>query len=178
VWVALLRGVNVSGRNRVPMKDLKAIAESLGHTDAETYLQSGNVVFSTATRNASDVVEGLRAGLKTRLDVDVPVLLRSAKDLQKILQDSPFTSDEPDPKKVHATFLETAPTGDGGEPSPRAGRDEFRLIGREIHLHTPDGYGNSVYMNPFWEKRFGVAATTRNWRSVTALLAMAESREN
>ncbi len=175
MWVALLRGVNVSGRNKVPMKDLRSIVESLGHTDVETYLQSGNVVFR---EGAPATPEGLREAVRKALDVDVPVLLRSAKDLREVLQDSPFAADELDPTQVHATFLETAPGGDGGAPSPRAGRDEFRLIGREVHLFTPGGYGNTVYVNPFWEKRFATVATTRNWRSVTALLAMAEQRES
>jgi uncharacterized protein (DUF1697 family) len=156
------------------MKDLRAIIESLGHTDVETYLQSGNVVFRDGG-NATP--EGLRAAIKKALDVDVPVLLRSAKDLRKILRDSPFAATAPDPKQVHATFLETAPTSGGGEVSPRAGKDEFRLIGREVHLFTPGGYGNTVYVNPFWEKRFGTVATTRNWRSVTTLLELAEARE-
>jgi uncharacterized protein (DUF1697 family) len=156
------------------MKDLRVVMESLGHTDVETYVQSGNVVFR---EGGPATPEALRAAVKDAFDVDVPVLLRSAAELRKILQASPFAATAPDLKQVHATFLEAAPDGDGGAVSPRAGHDEFRLIGREVHLFTPGGYGNTVYVNPFWEKRFGVAATTRNWRSVTALLGLAEARE-
>ncbi len=171
-WVCLLRGVNVGGK-RVAMKALKELFEGLGHEDVTTYIQSGNVVFRSrsggakAKKLAKDIEKALEDGMK----LDVTVLLRSPADLAKVTEAKPFAGAE----NVHVTFLDDEPDAskvsaiDHDAYPP----DEFEVIGREVYLRCPDGYGRSKLLNSFWEKKLGVAATNRNWRTVEKLLGMA-----
>lgn len=169
-WVCLLRGVNVGGK-RVAMKDLGELFEGLGHEDVTTYIQSGNVVFRSRSGGAKKLAGEIQKAIKDEMELDVTVLLRSPDDLAKVTAAKPFAGGE----NVHVTFLD-------GEPDPSKVEavhhdayppDEFEVIGREVYLRCPNGYGRSKLVNSFWEKKLGVAATTRNWRTVERLLGMA-----
>jgi uncharacterized protein (DUF1697 family) len=169
-WVCLLRGVNVGGK-RVSMTDLKELFEGLGHEEVTTYIQSGNVVFRSRSGGATKLTGDIQEALEDELKLDVTVLLRSPDDLAKVTEAKPFNGAE----NVHVTFLDDEPDGskvaavDHDAYSP----DEFEVIGREVYLRCPNGYGRSKLINSFWEKKLGVAATTRNWRTVEKLLGMA-----
>ena len=165
-YAALLRGVNVGG-NSLSMPDLSRIVETLGGRDVQTYLQSGNVVYTGAKRIGLE----LEAALMDSLGVRAPVLLRSGKELADVVAGKPY--DEAG-KAVSVTFL-------GDKPAAAAlaaidasayGADRFAVQGREIYLHTPVGYGRSKLNNSFWERKLGTTATTRNWNTVLALAEM------
>jgi uncharacterized protein (DUF1697 family) len=180
--VALLRSVNVGGRNRVPMAELRAVAESLGFDDVETYVQSGNLVF-TGTGSASAVTRSLEAGIADAFGLEVSVIVRSARQLSRILGANPFAVAGVDPKTLHVTFLAAAPaakraqdltrTGTDAESDSTFGKDRFALKGPDVFVHCPGGYGVTKLNNGFFERRAGVVATTRNWRTVTTLARMA-----
>lgn len=173
-YVALLRGINLGGRNRIAMADLRALVAALGHEDVQTYLQSGNVVFRSADRSAQ-ARRALEARIARDLGLAVTVLLRTKNDLTKLVARNPFAESADEARALHVTFLADAPHAgrarklDPAQWSP----DEFRLSGREVYLHCPNGYGRSKLSNAFFEQRLGVAATTRNWKTVTSLAELA-----
>jgi uncharacterized protein (DUF1697 family) len=168
--VSLLRGVNVGGK-RVAMKALKELFEGLGHEDVTTYIQSGNVVFRSRSGGAKKLAGDIQKAIQGEMKLDVTVLLRSPDDLAKVTAANPFAGTE----NVHVTFLDDAPDKSkvAAVDHDAYPPDEFEVIGREVYLRCPDGYGRSKLVNSFWEKKLGVAATTRNWRTVEKLLGMA-----
>ena len=174
-YVCLLRGVNVSGQRKVDMKALKELFVALGHTDVTTYIQSGNVVFSGPKKSPDTLARAVEKRMADDLGVDVVALVRTARELAAVAEANPFLGRGADVAKLHVTFLAGKPdTGrlesvDADAFAP----DEFVIRGREVYLHCPNGYGRSKLNNAFWEKRAGVAATTRNWRTVTKLLDLA-----
>jgi uncharacterized protein (DUF1697 family) len=173
-YVALLRGVNVGGV-KLPMQDLRRVFHDLGHVDAVTYIQSGNVVFTCDADPARVGVE-VEEQLAARLGLTVPVVLRSERELAGAIGANPFVERGVEASKLYMTFLASAPAPDrwarlevpAGEP------EEFSVGGTDIFLHYPDGYGRSKFHNGFIERRLGVAATTRNWNTVTKLLELAQ----
>jgi uncharacterized protein (DUF1697 family) len=169
--VALLRGINVAGANKIKMADLARLFAGLGYADAQTYLQSGNVVFSTADPDQRNLRPLIEKAIFDELGLTVTVLLRTGPDLTKVLRANPYLHRQDDLTKLHVTFLTEAP--DPGPASsvqiPAGESAEFTLTGREVYLHCPDGYGRTKLNNAFFEKKLRVPATTRNWRSVVAL---------
>ena len=103
-YVALLRAINVSGRNKIPMADLQALFTGLGHDDVNTYLQSGNVVFHTKRATTRDLASAIEARIARDLGLEVPVLVRTRRELETLLADNPFVGPRVDPKTLHAVF--------------------------------------------------------------------------
>jgi uncharacterized protein (DUF1697 family) len=175
-WVALLRGINVGGQKVVSMERLRGSFAAMGFRDVRTYVQSGNVVFETAADTSDALTRKIEEGIRRDFGFSVIVILRIAKELQKIVKTNPFLSEEGiEPAKLHVTFLAKAPNKAALKNLEKLATspDRFRLIGREIFLYCPDGYGRTKLSNSAFEKRLSVAATTRNWRTTTALCEMA-----
>jgi uncharacterized protein (DUF1697 family) len=175
IFVALLRSVNVAGRNRVAMADLRALVASLGFDDVTTYVQSGNVVFS-GPGTAEGAAASIREALTADLGVDVPVLARTGQEFAGVLSVSPYQDLDADPATLHVTFLGATPEVDAvdGLHSDALAQapDRLQVIGAEVFLHCPGGYGRTKLTNTYLERRLGVTATTRNWRTVTVLAEM------
>jgi uncharacterized protein (DUF1697 family) len=169
-WVmrvaALLRGVNL-GKRQVKMADLRAAVESLGHSDVETYLQSGNVVFTPAGST-----DGLATGLSKALGMPVAVVLRTGRELARVIKANPY--EVKDPTKVVVTFLaERRPKKVlAGVDQEAFAPDEFTFSGRELYLKLPNGQARSKLMEALAKQDLGTTATTRNWRTVLALAEM------
>ena len=172
-YVALLRGINVGGHAKVAMAELRATFVDMGFTDATTYIQSGNVVF-TASGSATRARSVIEKGLETRFGLGITVVVRTRPQLSEIIGHNPLAGGGRDPAKLHVTFLAAAPTSsrlstldpDGFLP------DEFRVAGAEVYVHCPNGYGRTKLNNAFFERSLGVAATTRTLRTVTTLADM------
>ena len=173
-YVALLRGINLGARNKISMAALRELFEELGARNVRTYVQSGNVVFESA-RSARDLRERIEQAIDRELGLDVRVLLRSARHLVDVVRNNPFSTH--DGASLHVTFLEKRPKQSRvHELDPKQFLpDEFRVVGAEVYLHCPNGYGRSKLSNAFFESRLDVAATTRNWRTVTALAELASA---
>jgi uncharacterized protein (DUF1697 family) len=182
--VALLRGINLGGRNKVAMADLREVVAQLGHADVSTYIQSGNVLFTAAPADAdtSALAAALTEAVSATLGVTAPVIVVSLDELAEIIAANPFPHQaEADPKRVHAVVLSGAP---GAEVSgkidaalarsaAKGARDELAIVGRTLYLHTPDGFGNSelaaAVLRILTSPRAGVTGTARNWATVTKL---------
>ena len=174
-YVALLRGINVTGRNKVAMADLKELCGTLGHTGVVTYVQSGNIVFSSRSQKPAVIAEGIEAQISKDLGLDVRVVIRTPADLRKVIQRNPFAGAKDAPKSLYVTFLAAAPDKArvGALDSFEAPPDEFAVDGLHVYLHCPAGYGRSKLNNTFWERKLAVDATTRNWNTINACLELA-----
>ncbi|RAO14468.1 DUF1697 domain-containing protein [Micromonospora noduli] len=176
-YVALLRGVNV-GTTRLAMADLRRIVTDLGHEDVKTYLQSGNVAFGSTVRDAEKLAVGIARALTDELALTVPVLVRSGRELAAIAGGNPYADREDDPTRLLVAFLATAPKKSTVDSLAVPGGENvsFTVTGREVFLHYVDGgYGRSKFTNAYLEKKLGVVATSRNWKSVRALAEMTAS---
>ena len=184
--VALLRGINLGGHNKVAMAELREVVTSLGHADVVTYIQSGNVVFTSDQSDTAALAAALERAIATSLSVPARVVVLSREELAQVARDNPYTG-EPNPKAVHAVFLSGEPGPDVAErvaaaqqlAAQQGSRDTAQLVGRTIFLHTPDGYGRSdlaaALVKLGQKKTDAVTGTARNWATVTRLLAMCDA---
>jgi uncharacterized protein (DUF1697 family) len=170
-YVALLRGVNLGAHNKVSMTDLRVLFEELGYADVATYVQSGNVLFKSRGGNAAQLTGAIEKRISRDLGLDIRIVLRSKAQLARVAAGNPFADRESEPTRLHVTFLADTPAR--GRVRALADNDfkpdEFLLKGKQIYLHTPQGYGRSKLSGGYFEKQLGVVATTRNWRTVTKL---------
>jgi uncharacterized protein (DUF1697 family) len=179
IYISLLRAINVSGQNRIRMPDLKVLYETLGLARVETYVQSGNVIFESDRLDSAGLEKLIEAQILKTMGFDVPVLIRTLPELQRMLDAHPFTPQQlADPSRIAAVFLRSDP---GAELAahlqlPGESPDWFRLEGREVYLYCPDGFGRTKLTNAFFEKKLQAAATSRNWKTVNTLLDIAKSR--
>jgi uncharacterized protein (DUF1697 family) len=187
--VALLRGINVGGKNKVAMADLREVVAGLGHADVSTYIQSGNVLFSPdpADADTSALAAALAEAITARLGVSAPVIVMSREELAAAISANPFP-DELDPKRVHAVLLSGAPAAEAAgkihaaldRSTAKGGRDELAIVGRTLYLHTPDGFGNSelaaAVLRIVTSPRAGVTGTARNWATMLKLLDLCGDR--
>ena len=171
---ALLRGINIGPNKRIAMGDLRVIVESLGHTDVETYLQSGNVVF-TPKRHVKDVGSALSAAIRDATGHDVPVVIRTGAELAHVVEANPYPVD--DPTRVVVAFLGDAvdlgdlALGDLTSYLP----DELTIAGRELYVSVPNGQGRSKLMETLLKRNLPTTLTVRNWRTVEALAELSRS---
>jgi uncharacterized protein (DUF1697 family) len=187
--VALLRGINVGGKNRVAMADLREVVADLGHADVSTYIQSGNVLFSPDPGDAdtSALAAAMAAAITDRLGVSAPVVVLSRDELAAAIAANPFPA-EPDPRRVHAVLLSGAPAAEAAgkidaaleRSTAKGARDELAIVGRTLYLHTPDGFGNSelaaAVLRIVTSPRAGVTGTARNWVTMLKLLDLCGDR--
>jgi uncharacterized protein (DUF1697 family) len=174
-WIALLRGINVGGKGRLSMKDLVAVLEGLGGRDVRTYVQSGNAVFRADVRDAATLGGRITGAIKAAHGFAPATMVLPAAALRRVADRNPFPQADATPTSLHLFFLaETPAVPDlAALESLRAGNEAFRLDGDVFYLHAPAGIGRSKLATAV-ERRLGVAATARNWRTVRQLLAMAE----
>lgn len=176
--VALLRGINVAGHNRIAMADLRDVHLALGHRDVRTYIQSGNVIFDTDADHAA-LEDAIEDAIRDRFGMDIPVILRSPAELRSAVDTSPYRAPAAvDPLQVAIAFSKAAPDpAIAGAVDPDThDPDVFTLIGREIHLLCPNGFGRSKLNNAWLEKQLGVVSTIRNWKTVHALIGLLHDR--
>ena len=189
--VALLRGINVGGRNKVPMADLREVVTSLGHTGVSTYIQSGNVLFSTADTDTAKLAAALESAIADRFGIWASVVVVSRDELAALLAGNPYP-DEPNPRLVHVVFLTAGPPEDlldriaaaESAAAAKGSRDTAQAAGRALFLHTPDGFGTSelaqavfrIIGAPAKQKKQPLAATARNWATATKLLSLCEEK--
>jgi uncharacterized protein (DUF1697 family) len=184
--IALLRGVNVGGHNKVAMADLRRVVTSLGHADVATYVQSGNVVFTTQETDTSALAAALARAIAETLAVEPRVVVVSRDELARVVADNPYP-EESNPKCLHVTFLGAEPPSDLADgvaaaerrAAEQGSRDTAEVVGAVVYLHTPDGLGRSKLAALLARGGSGTSATAtgtaRNWATVTALLALCDT---
>jgi uncharacterized protein (DUF1697 family) len=183
-YVALLRGVNVGGNNKVPMALLRTALEADGFDHVRSYIQSGNVLVDATRANAGKVGTRVAKVISTEFGVSVPVIVVDVPALARVVKDNPY-SHETDHKKLHAIFLPAKPDATSkarldelsAQFAAKGDRDSITLIGTTLYLHTPGGFGTSDLAKALTTKgRLSqLNGTARNWATVTTLLAMART---
>jgi uncharacterized protein (DUF1697 family) len=170
-----LRSVNVAGHGRIAMAELRGSFTSLGYDDVVSYIQTGNVLFSTASKSEKAIVEAIERQLAEDFGDAPAVLLRTLPELRRIGAASPYAKAGANPARHHVTFLAGAPKPDvlKALDLPPSRKDELVVDGREVYVHTPEGYAETKYTGTFLERRLGVISTTRNWNTVTKLCELA-----
>jgi uncharacterized protein (DUF1697 family) len=183
-YVALLRGINVGGRNKVAMADLRRVVASLGHTEVATYIQSGNVVFSSPDASATSLADALEQEIARSLAVQPVVVVLSRDGLAQVIADNPFPG-EPNPRCLHAVFRRTEMSPDAiaviaaAQQTARAkgSQDAAVVIGQTLFLHTPGGLGRSELAAQLARSSAQASGTARNWATVTQLMTMLDKPE-
>jgi uncharacterized protein (DUF1697 family) len=168
-FIALLRGINVSGHKIIRMADLKRMFERLKYDNVQTYLQSGNVVFEAKGGDQKKLAATIHAAIVDDFEFDVEVVVLPAADMIKIAASNPFS--ELDEKWLYVTFpfKPVNKTDFTKVKMPIKIGEKVVLVGKVIYGCCPHGYGNTKINNTFFEKALVMPTTTRNWRTVTAL---------
>jgi uncharacterized protein (DUF1697 family) len=171
--VALLRGINVGGKNKLPMKDLVALCREAGCTDATTFIQSGNVVLKASASAVKKLPRVLEDAIAARFGFRSPVVLRSQAELAAVIDANPFAK-KADPNHLHVAFLADTPAPNlvaTLDPNRSPG-DAFALVGRDLYLHLPNGVGNTKLTNAYLDSKLKTTSTVRNWRTVQKLIEL------
>ncbi len=171
--IALLRGINVIGNNKLPMKELSALLTDMGLRDVQTYIQSGNVMFRCDIKSKATLAAKISAVIKAQHGFAPHVLLLDAAEIRKAIAGNPYPKAVAVPKSLHLFFLDEVPTHPDllALEAIRTDSERFKLAGKVFYLHTPDGFGPSKLAARV-EKLLGVAATARNWNTVCKLAEM------
>ncbi|HXR64601.1 MAG TPA: DUF1697 domain-containing protein [Ktedonobacteraceae bacterium] len=176
-FVALFRGINVGGHQKVRMSDLKALHESLGLKHVATYIQSGNVVFSSDNGDAEQLTRQIEESFAQKFGFHVMVTIRTTSELGKIIARNPFT-DQPTkaPKWVIVLFLARQPASTAQDDlrNGYAGPEELYLLGQELYIYYPENMGRTKLSNAYLDKTLKTPGTGRNWNTVLQLQSMME----
>ena len=172
--VALLRGINVGGKNMLPMKELSAMFGKAGCGDVVTYIQSGNVVFSAADKVVTGLDGRIAKQVEAQFGVRVPVVLRSAAEINAVIRRNPFLKTGASEEMLHVCFLADQPRKDlvAGLDAERSSPDVFAVVGREIYMQLVSGMARTKLTNAYFDSKLKTVSTMRNWRTVLKLAEM------
>jgi uncharacterized protein (DUF1697 family) len=191
-YISILRGINVSGQKKILMADLKKLYESLNFLNVKTYIQSGNIIFdyqNTEDHNDEIDLQEIQQKISLQIankiaeqyDFQVPVIIRNVEEMESCIKNNPFIGKYADLDKFHVSFLSQIPTEsniDKLNDKAKEGYfrdDEYLILGKEVYLYCPNGYGITKLSNNFLENKLKVIATTRNWKTVNELLRIAKN---
>lgn len=173
--IAILRGINVGGKRKILMADLKALCEKLGLKNVKTYIQSGNLIFTSDNQN-SKLENILENEILEKFGFDVPVIVRDSQELQASIEKNPFIK-TCDIAQLHLTFLKDKPTKDNEEKILMYNfePDKFKINDKDVFIFCAGKYHQSKLTNNFFEKKLKVGATTRNWKTVLKLSELSKN---
>ncbi len=180
VIISMLRGVNVGSHNKIKMDALRALYESMKLREAQTYVQSGNVIFRTDERDIARLAKRIENGIERKLGFRPDVILRTATEMREVIARNPFAKRRGiEPSKLLVTFLGSDPGAEAREKilQIKCDPEELRIEGRELYIYFPNGIGRSKLSWAGLEKTLKTPGTARNWNSVTKMLEMAENLE-
>lgn len=177
IYISILRGINVTGKKLIKMKDLRELYTSLNFQNITSYIQSGNIIFSHTKEEEAKLQQKISKQIMTIYGFEVPVIVLSIQDLKQIIANNPFTKDmDKNPDFSHITFFSTKPRNVDVERIEAKKRDSEDIVITEkaAYLYCPKGYGKTKLNNSFLENVLKTTATTRNWKTTNKLLYIAE----
>lgn len=179
VIIALLRAINVGGRNKIEMHALRTVCESLGCSDVQSYIQSGNVLFTVAPRSATKIQLRLEESIEAKFGFRPAVITRTLTEWREVIANNPFAAKDFEPNRLLVTFLSKAPAEKARQQlaSIRTEPEEVHVKGREFYMYFPNGMARPKTTPAAIEKALQVPGTGRNWNTVMKLLALAERME-
>tara|TARA_R110000787_G_scaffold192886_9_gene304406 strand:+ start:11826 stop:12344 length:519 start_codon:yes stop_codon:yes gene_type:complete len=169
-FIILLRGINVSGKNKLPMQDLRELLDELRYLNIQTYIQSGNIILDTDEKKAEVIVK-IQDGIKNKFNYDVPVIIKTVSELRKAIVSYPFPIENP--KIVAFVFLNQQITEVEIDVKEIYG-DEYQIDNDMVYIYCLTGFARTKLSNNLFERKLKVIATTRNFRTVQKLLALSE----
>ncbi len=175
-YISILRGINVGGHKMIKMDALRKMCETLDFSDVETYIQSGNIIFTCKKTNFADLENKIAENIVKTFGFDVPVMVKEVEDVAIILQNNPFVKEaNEDEKALHVTFLSEIPDTEAVEKIKNAtyDGDKFVIVEKTVYLYCVNSYHKTKLSNNFFEKKLNVTATTRNWKTVNELVKIA-----
>ncbi len=174
-YIALLRGINVSGQKKIPMAELRELLSNIGLESVQTYIQSGNVIFKALEKETQKLELKIHEAIKTHFGFEVPILVKRPQDLQEVFDNCPF----PEEKKVNSyfTLLYAIPDKDLIAEASKISHpnEEFVITDNCIYFHCSTGYGKAKYSNNFFERKLKTTATARNYKTMVKLLELSSS---
>jgi uncharacterized protein (DUF1697 family) len=177
-YIAILRGINVSGQKMIKMAELKKMFEDLPFENVRTYIQSGNIIFNAKSQEDQALEKLIHNAIMKTFSFTVPVIILEEKELENVQQHNPFlTGRSEEITKLHVTFLDTTPNQELVEKLKEKAQflpDEWIINKNVIYLFCPNGYGKTKLNNSFFESKLKVTATTRNWETVNELVSMSK----
>ncbi|MEM1321304.1 MAG: DUF1697 domain-containing protein [Bacteroidota bacterium] len=174
-YVCLLRGINVSGKNKIKMAELKPQLQSLGLEEVRTYIQSGNIVFKAKAGQSAEWAAKIKAMIQEVWGFDIKVMCVAEGDFRNFLQQSPYWPEKEEEIKYLAFTLMTAVPEEERMAlleAKKKGEEDFKIIGQGLYLYCPYGFGRTKLSNNEIERIFKLGATTRNWKTMQQLEAM------
>jgi len=169
-YIILLRGINVSGKNKIPMLDLRTLLNDLEFQNVQTYIQSGNIILeSSFSKNETSL--RINKGIKEKFGFDIPVFIRTISELKKTIENYPFPLDNE--KIVAFGFLNQVPKETTIDVK-NLGEDQYKIVDDVVYLYCPAGFGKTKLTNNIFEKKLTVVATTRNLRTTLKLLELSK----
>ncbi|OBQ51642.1 hypothetical protein VQ01_15150 [Tamlana sp. s12] len=174
-YIALLRGINVSGQKKIPMAELRELLSGSGLENVQTYIQSGNVLFQSSEENLQKLELKIHQAIKSHFGFDVPVLVKTHEDLQCIFDGCPFSEEKK--KNSYFTFLYESPQQEVIEVVSELSfpNEEFVITPECIYFYSAIGYGKAKCSNNFFERKLKITATARNYKTMVKLLALSEA---
>jgi uncharacterized protein (DUF1697 family) len=170
----------MSGHNSIKMTDLSALYKDMGFNDPETHIQSGNVIFSSVDDlPAHDISVKIEKAIFERFRYVVPALIRTVEEIRRLISVNPFLAEENfEPSKMAVMLLYKEPVETQIQKVINIDYppDKFRIIGSEIFIYCPNGFGKTKFYTNFFEKKMNVTGTARNWKTITTMLHIAEKR--
>ncbi|SDL71044.1 DUF1697 domain-containing protein [Kriegella aquimaris] len=176
-YITLLRGINVGGRKKIKMDDLRQLLTQIGFEDVVTYIQSGNVVLKSNEKTLGVLEKMIATAIRNTYDFDVPILVKSKEEIQEILENNPFDNAEDlEANRIYFVLLGEVPRSDLVEALMQEtfANEKFSITDNCVYLCCDKGYGKAKCDNNFFERKLKVAATTRNYRTMTKLLEMSQ----
>ncbi|HEY9854382.1 MAG TPA: DUF1697 domain-containing protein [Stenomitos sp.] len=176
-YIGLLRGINVGGKNKLPMADLSRMCRDIGCQDVQTYIQSGNVVFRAAAGQDRELAERLSARILEEKGLRVPLVIRTRAEFETVVPANPFLAAGADPDTILVMFLAASPTPEALQSldPERSPGDRFQVVGREIYCQFGNGLRDTKLTNDYFDRRLKTTSTGRNWRTVLKLLELAST---
>lgn len=176
-YIALLRGINVSGKNKIVMADLKQMLLQLGFSNITTYIQSGNIVFSSKEVDATVLSEKIHKQILNTFKLDVPVLVLASSTLQTIFNNHPYA--EEDEKQIYFVLLKSTPSAALVAELNKGtyATEKFVVTNNCLYLLCLNGFGKAKCNNNFFERKLGVQATTRNYKTIAKLVEISKNTE-
>ncbi|MCC9138964.1 DUF1697 domain-containing protein [Pontibacter silvestris] len=174
--IAILRGINVGGKRKILMTELKSLCDNLGWENVGTYIQSGNLIF-TSNKTNTELENNLEKAITENFGFDVPVIVRSSKELQTSIDKNPFFDGDANIDQLHLTFLKEKPITENNEKTLTYNYepDKFKIDGKDVFIFCSGKYHQSKLTNNFFENKLKVGATTRNWKTVLKLYELSKN---
>ncbi len=172
--VALLRGLNVGGKNRMPMTALIQMFVEAGCTNVRTYIQSGNVIFKATQSRLEKLPAVIAKNIAESFGYKTPVVLRTVEQIGETVENNPFLKAGADENELHVYFLANAPDARGiaSLDPARSSPDAFLVRGRDVYLKMPNGMARTKLSNAYFDSKLATISTARNWRTTLKLFEL------